>query len=103
MNLLEKNQHYIILYDFYGNLLTEKQQTYFKCYYFEDLSLGEISESYNVSRNAVYDSIQSTYKALDNFEEKLKLKAKYDARNKLYKKYNNEVTKELIEKLKELE
>ena len=41
MNLLEKNQHYIILYDFYGNLLTEKQQTYFKCYYFEDLSLGQ--------------------------------------------------------------
>jgi predicted DNA-binding protein YlxM (UPF0122 family) len=103
MNLLEKNQHYIILYDFYGNLLTDKQQTYFKCYYFEDLSLGEISELYKVSRNAIYDSIQNGGGGLDNFEEKLKLKAKYEKRNKLYQKYYKEETKELIEKLKELE
>ena len=47
-----------ILYDYYGVLLTEKQQNYFKDYYFNNLSLSEISENNSVSRNAVHKQLK---------------------------------------------
>ena len=42
-----------ILFDYYGELLNDKQKEYFKSYYFDNLSLQEISDNMNVSRNAV--------------------------------------------------
>ena len=42
------------LYDLYGSLLTNKQQIYFKEYCFNNLSYGEISEKYGISRNAIF-------------------------------------------------
>ena len=47
-----------ILYDYYGELLTDKQQNYFKDYYFDNLTLSEISENYNISRNAIHKSLK---------------------------------------------
>lgn len=61
------------LYDLYSNLLTEKQKNYFEDYYFMDLSLAEIAENNNVSRNAVFDQIKRTVNALNEIEEALKL------------------------------
>ena len=61
------------LYDLYNNLLTEKQKNYFEDYYFMDLSLAEIAENNNVSRNAVFDQIKRTVNALTEIEEALKL------------------------------
>ena len=55
------NKLYLIdLYDIYGSLLTEKQQNYFEDYYFDNLSLKEISENNSVSRNDVHNSIKET-------------------------------------------
>ena len=102
MSLLEKKEYYSMLFDFYGSLLTEKQQDYFSDYYFNDLSLMEISTYYNVSRNAVFDQIKKTLKILDDYEEKLHLCELYIKRNNLYDEYND-TCKELITKLKELE
>ena len=102
MSLLEKKEYYSMLFDFYGSLLTEKQQDYFSEYYFNDLSLMEISTYYNVSRNAVFDQIKKTLKILDDYEEKLHLCELYIKRNNLYDEYND-TCKELITKLKELE
>ena len=102
MSLLEKKEHYSMLFDFYGSLLTEKQQDYFSDYYLNDLSLMEISTYYNVSRNAVFDQIKKTLKILDDYEEKLHLCELYIKRNNLYDEYND-TCKELITKLKELE
>ena len=51
---MDKRNYLIILYDFYGELLNDKQKECFEDYYFNNLSLGEISENMNLSRNAIY-------------------------------------------------
>lgn len=79
-----------MLYDFYKDLLTDKQKKYFEEYYFMDFSLSEIAENYQVSRNAVFDQLNNTVKILENYEEKLKLYHAYLVR------------KDLIAKIKEL-
>ena len=55
---MEQNLYLTNLYDYYGELLTDKQKEYFEYYYMENLSLSEISENYNVSRNAVHKQIK---------------------------------------------
>ena len=70
------------LFDFYGPLLTEKQQAIFKLYYYDDLSLGEIAQELNISRQAVYDIIKRTENLLKNYEDKLQLWAKYQKNEK---------------------
>ena len=67
-----------ILYDFYGSLLTNKQQKLFELYYYEDLSLGEISSQLNISRQAVYDNLKRAEKLLNQYEDKLNLVKKYN-------------------------
>ena len=62
-----------LLYDYYGELLTSKQQMYFEDYYFNNLSLQEIAENYNISRNAVYNSLKEIEKKLIHYESVLKL------------------------------
>ena len=65
--------YYNNLYDCYYKLLTDKQRLYFEEYYFSNLSLGEIADTYKVSRNAVYKQIQITINKLKEYEEKLQL------------------------------
>ncbi len=67
------NVELTILYDYYGELLTKKQQLYFEDYYFNNLSLQEIAEDYSISRNAVYNSLKEIEKKLIYFESVLKL------------------------------
>ena len=63
----------INLYDYYGTLLTEKQQTYFQDYYFNNLSLAEMSENYRVSRSAIHKQLKETETKLEFYEKKLSL------------------------------
>lgn len=67
------NLELTIVYDYYGELLTEKQRLYFEDYYFNNLSLQEIAINYNVSRNAVYNSLKEIEKKLLHYESVLKL------------------------------
>ena len=62
-----------ILFDYYEKLLTDKQRQYFKDYYFNDLSLSEISENYNISRTAISKQINEVEKKLYYYENNLKL------------------------------
>ena len=64
------------LFDLYGELLTEKQQKYFKDYYFNNLSYGDSSAQYNVSRNAIFHQLRITQDKLKFYEEKLNLYTK---------------------------
>ncbi len=71
-----KREELIALFDIYKGLLTLKQKTYFMDYYYSDLSLAEIAENYNVSRNAVHDMLKNTEAILENYEEKLHIHQK---------------------------
>ena len=77
---MEDKIYYCNLYDCYEGLLTEKQSKYFKDYYLEDFSLGEISENYEISRNAAFHQIKETKKKLENFERVLKI---YEKKEKI--------------------
>ena len=59
-----------MLFDFFGDLLTEKQQEYFDLYHNEDLSLSEIAESAGISKQGVYDIIVRAEKTLVETENK---------------------------------
>lgn len=73
----DKREELIRLYDIYNSLLTDKQRLYFEEYYYNDLSLKEISENYDISRNAVFDQLNKTENLLYYYEEKLQLHQKY--------------------------
>ena len=70
---MDKKLYLINLYDYYGSLLTDKQQSYFENYYFNDYSLAEIAENDNVSRNAVHGQLKIVEEKLDEYESKLNL------------------------------
>ena len=67
-----KNQTYrmTMLFDFYGELLTERQREFFDLYYNEDLSLSEIAENSGISRQGVRDVIVRAEAAMSEIEEK---------------------------------
>ena len=76
MDSIEKRTELIVLYDIYGQLLTEKQRQYFEDYFDMDLSLAEIAEQYNVSRNAVHDMLKKTEELLTYYESSLHIHQK---------------------------
>ena len=67
-----KNQAYrmALLYDFYGDMLTDRQKEFYDLYYNEDLSLAEIAENYNITRQGVRDVIVRAEGFLEELEEK---------------------------------
>ena len=83
------------LYDYYKELLTNKQQNYFEEYYFNNLSLSEISENYNVSRNAVHKQLKEISSKLLEYEEKLKLLNKSKKIKKLIENIDGKLKKEI--------
>jgi len=76
--MLEKTVRMSLLYDFYGQLLTERQREFFALYYDNDLSLGEIAEQYGVSRQAVYDILRRSAETLTGLEAKLELVERHE-------------------------
>ena len=74
-----KNQAYrmAMLYDFYGDLLTPRQKEFYDLYYNDDLSLAEIAENYDITRQGVRDIVVRAEKALEEIEEKTGLIRRY--------------------------
>ena len=70
---MEEREYLISLYDYYGKLLTEKQQEYFEDYYHENLTMDEISENDSVSKNAVSKQLIIIKDKLHYYENILKL------------------------------
>ena len=61
----------ILLFDYYGRMLTDKQKEYLDLRYNQDLSLGEIAEIMCVSRQAVFDNLTRTESLLRRMEENI--------------------------------
>ena len=96
---IEKLLYLNNLYDLYGSLLTDKQQQYFKEYYFNNLSFGEISEKYQISRNAAFKQLKIIEEKLLDYEEKLKLYYKKEKINGIIKKIEDKNIKLELENL----
>ena len=96
---MKDREYLIILYDYYGELLNDMQREYFEQYYFDNLSLSEISENDGKSRNAIHKCIKSSSLKLYEYEDKLKL---YEKRCKLELILENISDNKLKEELKEL-
>jgi predicted DNA-binding protein YlxM (UPF0122 family) len=75
--VLEKIDDLIMLYDFYGPLLTERQRQAVQLHYEADLSLSEVALEMAISRQGVYDLLQRSEKLLRDYEGKLGLVAKF--------------------------
>ena len=70
---MEKLAKMALLVDFYGPLLTEKQRNVWDLHYQQDLSLAEIAEVENISRQAIHDLLKRTERILAEYEDKLGL------------------------------
>ena len=69
--------HMSMLFDFYGELLTDKQKELFDLYYNEDMSLTEIAENADISRQGVRDAVIRAETILRETEDKVGLVRKY--------------------------
>ena len=74
---MEKILENTLLYDFYGELLTEKQRRLFEMHFYDDLSLGEIGDIEGISRQGVSRQLKRCEEALREYEAKLKLVEKF--------------------------
>ena len=96
---MDDREYLVILYDYYGELLSDNQKEYFEQYYFDNLSLSEISENDSKSRNAIHKCIKGCCLKLYEYEDKLKL---YEKRKKLDNIINKIDDIELRKSLEEL-
>ena len=87
---MEKFVEQTFLFDFYGELLTERQRQVYTSVVFEDYSLSEVAEELGISRQGVHDLVKRCDKILSGYEEKLKLVEKFNQ------------TKKMVEEIKEL-
>ena len=73
----ETRQRRVLLYDFYGELLTGKQRACYEAYYQEDLTFAEIGGQNGVTPQAVADMLKRTSALLERYESVLKLAEKH--------------------------
>lgn len=95
---MDHRLYLISLYDIYGELLTKKQQEYFEDYYFNNLTLSEISENYNVTRTAIHNQLKESEDKLEHYESILKLREKKE----LIQKYIENIDEKIKDKINEL-
>ena len=80
-------QSEILLLDFYGALLTERQSEILESYLNEDLSMQEIADDLDISKSAVNDTVHRSLETLKKYEDKLGLINAYEARQTILNKY----------------
>ena len=96
---MEKRVYLNLLYDYYKDLFTIKQQEYFEDYYYNNLSLGEIAENSNVSRNAVHNQLKIVENKLNEFEQILGL---YKTKQQVLILLKDKIDQELLEQIEQL-
>lgn len=100
---MPKDLKVALLLDYYGALLSEKQQRLVEMYYYDDLSLSEISEIENITRQGASDLIARSVEKMEDFESKLNFISKASELKQILKECNEEaLPKNLVEKIKNL-
>lgn len=104
---LEKTVFISQLFSFYKSLLTDKQRDMLSLYYEEDLSLSEIAEEFDISRQGVHDNIRRGVKSLEDYEKSLHLNERRHQRiellNQLDELIKEDQASEMISQLLELD
>lgn len=80
-----------LLFDFYGELLTERQRSIYEDAVYGDLSLSELADDYGISRQGVHDQLKRCDKALEDYEKKLHLIERFEK----IKQYSSELKMEI--------
>jgi hypothetical protein len=88
---MDNNVKISVLLEIYGKLLTEKQFALLDDYYNNDLSLSEIAENQNITRQAVRDNLKKGENNLFEYEEKLGLMKKLEMQNKVLNEISNDL------------
>lgn len=96
---LEKLEYKGMLYDFYGELLTQHQKGIYEDAVLNDLSLGEIADERGISRQGVHDLIKRCDKALAGYENKLHLVEKFARIKRTIEQINELTDDEQIKRL----
>ena len=92
------NRLYLIdLYDLYGELLTDKQKDYFEDYYFDNLTLQEIAENNDISRNAVHKQLKEAEDKLNHFENVLNIYNKNKRIKEICENLNEEYKNKILD------
>jgi len=94
---MEKEFIFSLLNNIYGDLLTEKQKEVIELYYSCDLSLAEIAEIKNTSRNSVLDLLENAKRKLLKYEEVLSFYGKRQQIYQLLEQEDNVLSKKIIE------
>ena len=85
-----------ILFDYYEKLLEDKDRECFKNYYFDNLSLGEISDNLGISRNAIHKGLKKVEEEILSYEKAIGL---YDKEQKVLSIIDDEKLKEKVKKI----
>lgn len=85
---MEKIVEQALLFDFYGELLTEHQKRIYEEAVNEDLSLSELAEEHQISRQGIHDIIKRCDKILQEYEDKLHLIEKFQTTRELAQEIN---------------
>lgn len=93
MEKMEEIVKLSLLYDFYGELLTEHQKSICEDYFFNNIGLSEIADERGTSRQAVHDMVKRCEKLLVGYEEKLHLLERFQNTKEMVKQVKEEVNK----------
>jgi len=96
---MDKRVRLNMLYDYYKDFFTEKQQEYFEDYYYNNYSLGEIAEANDVSRNAVHNQLKIVEERLEEMESILNLVSK---REKVLSLLESKISDKCLEQIKDI-
>ncbi len=99
VNGLKKREYKGMLYDFYGDLLTQHQKKLYEDAIFNDLSLSEIADEQGISRQGVHDLIRRCDKILADYETKLHLVEKFSKIKQNIQQINRLTDDEQIKRL----
>lgn len=103
--MLNNREHYILLLDYYGELLTNHQIEILNEYLNEDLSMNEIADNYKISKSAVQDLIKRSFNQLEDYDKALQMIKKDEKLDLILdemEKENNPVLDKYIKKIKKI-